>query len=183
MDMSLIKQDDCVAAVIDYQVKLLPQIHDHKKLCSETAMTIRGLKALNVPILVTQQYTKGMGETEQEIAEALEDYKPIEKKCFSCMGSEEFRNELEATGRHTVIILGIEAHICVLQTALELTENGYRVVLVTDCIGSREPVNKDMAVRRLTQAGCIPSTSEAVLYELMRTSENDAFKTILKLVK
>ncbi len=181
--MSLIDRDDCAALVIDHQVKLLPQIHDHEHLTHEIAKTVKGLRALDIPILVTQQYTKGMGETDPEVQAALGEFHPIEKTSFSCMANQDFRKALKALDRHTVIILGIEAHICVMQTALDLMRDGYRVVTVNDCIGSRASINKEVALRRLLHAGAVPSTSEMVLYELMRTSEDDAFKTILNLVK
>lgn len=178
-----IKRGDTAAIVIDIQEKLYPLISDNEKLTKNIVRLIKGLKTLNIPLIVTQQYTKGLGETISEIRDALGDFEHIEKQSFSCCGDTGFMNSFKKLGRNDVILMGIEAHVCVLQTTLDLLENGFRPVLVEDCIGSRNPNNKTFAVKRMDKAGAIISTYESILFELTEVSGTPEFKEISKLVK
>jgi len=165
------------------QEKLFPLIHEHELLAKNMSILIQGLKVLGVPMLVTQQYTKGLGGTINQISDAIGDYSHIEKMAFSCCGDEGFMTEFNKLDKKNVILAGIEAHVCVLQTTLDLLEAGYQPVVIEDCVFSRFPVNKKVAIERMRQAGAIISTFESILFELTEVSGTDLFKSIVKLVK
>ena len=175
--------EDTMALVIDYQEKLIPVIYNNEEIVNKTSILIKGLRELVVPIIVSQQYTKGLGNTISPIAEALGDFEPFDKKSFSLIGDEDINRAIKHTGRRNVIVCGVEAHICVLQTLLDLSEEGYNVYLVEDCIGSRKENDKVMACRRAENEGGYITTYEAVLYELTGGAGNPHFKAISKLTK
>lgn len=181
--MSLIKKEDAVLAVIDFQTKLMPAMADMKNLEETAEKLIKGIVILDIPVLVTQQYTKGLGTTTEKIGNALGEYTPIEKNTFSAMGTPEFVKELEKTGKKSVILIGIEAHICVQQTALQLLEAGYQVYVIEDCIDSRKVSDRLCSQQRMAAAGAVITTYEAVLYELMGGAKAEGFKAISAIVK
>jgi nicotinamidase-related amidase len=178
-----LKRNETAAIVIDVQEKLFPLIHEHDQLAKNMSILIQGLKILGIPLLVTQQYTKGLGETISTIKEAIGDYRHIEKMSFSCCGDEGFMSELKKLNKKNVILMGIESHVCVLQTALDLIAENFQPVLIEDCVSSRKPNDKRIAVKRIKQAGAIVSTYESILFELTEVSGTDLFKSIVKLVK
>ncbi|MFA5527014.1 MAG: hydrolase [Peptostreptococcales bacterium] len=178
-----IKREDCVLVAVDFQERLLPVIKGNEQLEDTVCKLIEGCKVFNVPILVTQQYTKGIGRTTEKIAKAIGDFDPIEKITFSACDEPEFCRLLEETGKKTVLLTGTEAHICVLQTGLDLLERGYKVYLVMDCIGSRDNNDKKYAGRRMSEAGAIGVTYESVLFELCHIAGTPEFKQISKIVK
>ncbi len=178
-----LKLNETAAIVIDVQEKLFPLIHEHDQLAKNMSILIQGLKILGIPLLVTQQYSKGLGETVSTIKEAIGDYHHIEKMTFSCCGDEGFMNELKKLNKKNVILMGIESHVCVLQTALDLIAENFQPVLIEDCVSSRKPNDKRIAVKRIKQAGAIVSTYESILFELTEISGTDLFKSIVKLVK
>jgi len=181
--MSLLDRNDTIFVAIDFQEKLMPVMSNLEKLEATAAKLARGMKELGIPAIVTQQYTKGIGETVPAIAEAIGAFEPVEKTSFSCLGCPDFVERLEAAGKKNVVVCGIEAHICVQQTVLELLERGYHVHLVVDCISSRDEMNKMWAISRMGEAGAQITTYEAVLYELLQNSKADGFKAISKIVK
>jgi len=183
MNGSIIKKDDALLVAIDFQEKLLPAIWEREKLEDSSAKLIKGCRVLGVPILVTQQYTKGLGPTTATVAEALGEYFPIEKQTFSAMREPDFVKALKESGKNTVIVTGIEAHICVQQTALDLIDAGYTVYGVVDCMSSRTKENKEYGQLRMTQAGVIFTGLESVLFDMLVDSNNENFKTISKIVK
>lgn len=178
-----IKAEDVLAIAVDYQTKLVPAIADREELVRKSVILINGLKEFDIPILVSQQYTKGLGETIPEIAEALGEYTPFDKKTFSLWMDPDIRRAIEESGKKTVVLCGTEAHICVLQTAIDLLENGYQVVYVENCVGSRKPEDKQAAIVRAQQEGARIVTYESLLYELLITSANPHFKAISNLIK
>lgn len=178
-----IKKENSIGVVIDIQSRLYPFIQGHEEITRNNRILIRGLQVLNVPIVVTQQYTKGLGETIPEIAEVLGEYQHIEKMAFSCCDEPRFNEELALASKMYVIVTGIEAHVCVMQTVNDLIGQGYIPVVVEDCIGSRKPNDKQMAVERMRQAGAIITTYESILFELLKYSGTPEFKEISKLVK
>lgn len=178
-----LKRNETAAVVIDVQERLFPLIHEHELLAKNMSILIQGLKVLGIPILVTQQYTKGLGGTIAQINEAIGDYKHIEKMAFSCCGDEGFMGELKKHNKKNVILMGIESHVCVLQTALDLIAENFQPVIIEDCVSSRKPNDKRIAVKRIKQAGAIVSTYESILFELTELSGTDLFKSIVKLVK
>ena len=179
-----ILKDDTIAVIVDIQEKLFPHIYDNEKLLSNCLKLISGLQVLEIPMIITEQYTKGLGFTLEGIKTTLgETYKPIEKMDFSCCGSTEFLNTIESFDKQNVILLGIESHVCVLQTALDLLENGFNPIVIQDCVSSRNINDKNVAINRMNQEGCIISTYESILLELCRKSGTDSFKKISKIIK
>lgn len=179
-----INREDAVLVAIDFQERLMPAMKNNKELEEKMVKLTKGCRVMGLPILTTQQYTKGLGETVAEIKEAMGDqFCPIEKTSFSAMGEPEFVKALEATGKKTVILTGIEAHVCVQQTGLDLLESGYRVFLVTDAVASRDNNDKKYAQRRISDAGATGTTYEAVLFELVGGAREEGFKQISAIVK
>lgn len=169
--------------IIDDQVRLLPSIYDAEKMLHNTEILIQGLKILNVPMVITQQYTKGLGMSDSSIYlhTGTEDY--LEKRTFSCWKDENIRHYIETSGCRQVILCGIETHICVLQTALDLVHAGYETVLVTDCTSSRKSSDKKTALQRMIQEGVTLTSYESLLFEMMETSLHPHFKEISALIK
>jgi len=178
-----IKKENTIGVVIDIQSRLYPFIQDYEEITRNNRILLQGLRVLGVPIVVTQQYTKGLGETIPEIAEVLGEYKHIEKMSFSCCDEPRFNEDLALASKMYVVVTGIEAHVCVMQTVNDLIGQGYIPVVVEDCIGSRKPNDKNMAVERMRQAGAIITTYESILFELLKYSGTPEFKEISKLVK
>ena len=180
-----IKRESSVAVMIDIQERLFPHMIEKDRLENNSIKLITGLKILNVPILFTQQYTKGLGETLASVKETLaeEVLGPIEKTAFSCCGSAPFMKQLKSRDRSIVLLFGIEAHVCVLQTALDLQESGYSPVVVEDCTSSRKLNDKDIALNRLTLEGIRTTTCESLLFELCESADSKEFKDISRIVK
>lgn len=183
MNNLTIERDDAVCVLIDLQEKLLPAMYEAAVTEQNNLKLLKGMKLLGIPTIVTQQYTKGIGETVPSVKELLGAFEHIEKKSFSCMGEPEFCRVLESFDKGTVILAGIEAHICVEQTALDLIKEGYKVALVTDCIQSRNPQNKERSIMRLAAAGAIITSCESVLYELLGSAAAPEFKAVSAIVK
>lgn len=178
-----ITPEDTLAICVDYQEKLMPAIFDGEAVLERAEILIKGLHALQVPVLVTQQYTKGLGKTVEPVHSALGEYVPFEKLTFGAYDDAGIKAAVDEYGRKTILVFGTETHICVLQTALGLREAGYHVVLVDDCCGSRKPTDRESAFRRAMSEGIAVCCSEAVLFELTAVAGTEVFKTISKLVK
>jgi nicotinamidase-related amidase len=181
-----IRRESAVLVVIDVQERLLPAIHESDALLKRLDVLARGCHTLGVPIVVTEQYVKGLGPTASPVKAMLDEtygYKPIEKMCFSSFGCGEFATQLEALGRKQVIVAGIEAHVCVYQTALDLLDGGYDVYVVTDAVSSRRTSDREAALARLAAEGAKVVSSEMVLFEMTVTSGTEEFKAISRLVK
>jgi nicotinamidase-related amidase len=178
-----ILKEKAVLLVIDFQERIFPAIHEHEQLAKKVPLLIKGLKILGIPVIVTEQYVKGLGPTIPEIAETIGGIERIEKVSFSCCDEPGFMMELASSGKEYVIIAGIESHVCVLQTVIDLQQNGYHPVVVEDCISSRNPNDKLIAMERMHKEGVIITSCEAILFELLRYSGGETFKAISKLVK
>ena len=175
--------EETVAVVVDIQQKFTDIIHKFDKILNSSRILLAGLNILEVPVIVTEQYPQGLGATVPEIKEYLKEYKPIEKLAFSCCGSAEFCTDLQATGKKTIIVFGIETHVCVLQTVVDLIEMGYQPGVVEDCVSSRNKIDRKIALKRMRQEGAILTSYESLLFELCRVAGTDKFKQISKLVK
>lgn len=175
--------EDTAAVFIDFQEKLVPVISDNAEIVRKSAILAQGLTELGVPYGVSQQYTKGLGETVSEVARVMESFQYMEKSTFSCFESEEIAAWIKAQGKKTILICGVEAHICVLQTVIDLLAADYRVFVVADCVGSRNPFDKEIGLERMKAEGAVLTTCEAVLFELTGGAKSPHFKTISKLVK
>ena len=183
MNIKRIKREDPILTAIDFQEKLLPAMFKADETEAAAARLAEGLNVMDIPRLVTTQYAKGLGKTVDSVAEALGDFEPIDKNTFSAWSNEEYRKALEGSGRKTVILMGIETHICVEQTALDLMEEGYTVFVPADCVQSRNPVNREISLRRMEEAGAVITCSESILYELMGSSKAAEFKAISAIIK
>ncbi len=178
-----ILKENTAGLVIDIQERLYPHIHDHEAVAKNTGILVEGLKVLGVPVLVTQQYTRGLGPTIQGLEDVIRNFPVIEKTAFSCCDEPEFIRVLAETHKQFILIAGIESHVCVLQTVIDLLERGYQPVVVEDCVSSRNPNDKSVSVRRMQREGAIITSYESLLFELCRFSGTDEFRSISKLVK
>lgn len=188
-----IKREDSIFVGIDYQEKIMPAMKNNEELEQTVIKLIKGCRILGVPVIVTQQYTRGLGETIPSVKQALTEslsetipeaaFEPIEKTSFSACGEPAFMEALEKSGKKTVIIGGIETHVCVQQTVIDLLEKGYTVFVVNDCVSSRSNNDKKYSQRRMGDSGAIGTTYESVLFELLGGAKDPAFKQISALVK
>jgi nicotinamidase-related amidase len=178
-----IHADTAVAVAVDYQERLIPAMHEPAELLRSSRILLAGLKELKVPVIISRQYPKGLGDTVPEIKEVTSEALPCEKMTFSCWGSEGFRNALQSVNRKNVILCGAEAHVCVLQTATDLLAAGYGVLYAADCTGSRKPYDKKTAVKRAEREGALIVTCEQILFELLESATAPAFKRISALLR
>ncbi|WP_157278730.1 hydrolase [Aliarcobacter butzleri] len=178
-----IRVEDALFCLVDVQERLFPHIGNKEILEKNILTLVKGLKVLNVPFIVNEQYKKGIGETIPSLKELVETYSSYEKTTFSCCQNNETMKAIRNTNKKVVIVAGIETHVCVLQTCIDLLENGFKVVLVTDCCSSRKENDTKFAIKRLIQAGVIPTTYESILFELTLDAKNPCFKEISSLVK
>ena len=175
--------NNTVALVIDIQEKLFPHIDNHDRMLRNSEILLAGLQVLGIPVIVTEQYPKGLGSTINEIRNLITDFHPIEKLSFSCCGEENFLKTVQGYGKRNIVILGIETHVCVLQTVMDLIERGYQPVIIEDCVSSRKPSDREIALKRMAREGVIITTYESILFELCEVAGTDQFKQISKLVK
>ncbi|MBK9390065.1 MAG: isochorismatase family protein [Bacteroidetes bacterium] len=180
--MRIIK-DGTAVVVIDIQERLLPHIFQWELTLQNCLKLIDGLQVLSVPMLVTQQYTKGLGNTEPSVVNKITGFSHIEKNTFSCCGEPLFMERFASLEKKYIILCGIETHVCVLQTCLDLIESGFIPVVVEDCVSSRKPNDKEIAIERMRQEGARITTLESILFELTQVSGTETFKSISKLVK
>ena len=179
-----LKKNEAILVVVDFQEKIVPAMREGASAVAEAVKLIKGFQALDCPILITQQYTQGLGETVAEIREAFAEFSHIEKSAFSIMGEQAFADALAQSGRKTVVLCGIEAHVCVMQSAFDMQAAGYNVFLATDAVSSRKERDEKPALKRMIQAGVVPTTVESALFELLdNDSKSDTFKTISKLIR
>lgn len=180
-----IQRENCQAIIIDVQEKLSPHIYRYNDILKKTLILIQGLQVLDIPILLNEQYPEGLGRTVPEIMAVLDTTKSktIEKVTFSACDNDETWNYLAQQNRISVLVFGVEAHVCVMQTVLDLLDNGMQPVVIADAIGSRSAYDRRQAIRRMRRAGAVITTTEAILFELCRSSKDPAFKAISQLVK
>ena len=180
-----LEADQCALIVIDIQQKLLPPIFQKEQLVRNAQLLVRAAGILEIPALVSTQYSKGLGDTVPEIASLLGDTQPVDKTLFSCFGSDVFASLLKRLPgqRNTLLLCGMESHICVMQTALAALREGYLVHVASDAVSSRTEWNWKIGLDRMRAAGAIISSTEMMIYELVRSSSSAAFKELLPHVK
>lgn len=178
-----ITKENTVGLIIDIQERLFPVMFEKEKLLNNCTTLLKGLEVIGIPLLTTQQYSKGLGETLPEIQAIVSNFTFTEKKVFSCCDEPRFINKLKESGVKNVIICGIEAHVCVLQTAVDLKDAGFVPVVVMDCVSSRTKRNIDMARERFRFEGIMMTSYESILFELTRTAGTAEFKAVSALVK
>jgi nicotinamidase-related amidase len=180
-----LEPNQCALIVIDIQEKLLPPIFRKEQLVRNAQLLIRLAAILNIPTLMSTQYSKGLGNTVPEIASMLPDVQPLEKTAFSCFGSDAFCAALKRVpgSRNTVLLCGMETHICVAQTALAALREGYLVHVAADAVSSRTELNWEIGLQRMRAAGAVISSTEMMIYEALRSSGTSEFKDMLKYLK
>jgi nicotinamidase-related amidase len=180
-----LEAEGCALIVVDIQDKLLPPIFQKEQLVPNSQLLIRAAGILNIPAIVSTQYAKGLGGTVPEIASLLPDTEAIDKNLFSCFGSDVFCTLLKRLpgNRNTLLLCGMESHICVMQTALAALRDGYLVHVASDAVASRTEWNWKIGLDRMRAAGAVISSTEMMIYELMRSSTTPAFKQLLPYLK
>jgi nicotinamidase-related amidase len=179
----MLDEKDCCLVVVDVQGKLAELMHDKDDLFKNIRILIQAARILEIPILWCQQVPAALGPTVKQVAELLVGFEPINKSSFSCFGCEEFNNKLEETGRRQVMLCGIEAHVCIYQTAVDLIERDYEVDVIADAVSSRTSANKDIGLDRIAADGAKISSVETALFEILKSADHPQFKQIAKLVK
>lgn len=177
--------ENCALVVVDIQEKLLPPIFNREQLVRNASLLIRLANILDIPVLVTTQYAKGLGATVSEITALLHDVQPIDKLEFGCFGKDAFCSAVKSLpgNRNTMLLCGMETHICVMQTALGALDQGYLVHVASDAVGSRAESNWKVGIDRMRDAGCVISSTEMMMYELLRKSGTPEFKELLQHLK
>jgi len=175
--------EDATLLIVDIQGNLAHLMYEKERLLQNAQKLIKGIQVLGVPILWAEQNPRGLGPTIPEIAALLPDLQPIPKMSFSCCRNERFMQALQALDRRQVLIAGIETHVCVYQTAVDLADLGYEVQVAADAVSSREPGNKEIGLQKMRDAGVSLTSVETALFELLKVAEGEQFREILKIVK
>ena len=179
----MITTEDTALVLIDVQGILVRIMHNKEALLDNLKKMVKGALILGLPILLTEQNPAGLGPTLREIAELLPGKKPVSKFDFSCCGCEQFMKELKAVNRQNILIVGVEAHVCVYQTAADLVNLNYDVQVVADAVDSRTLENKQIGLEKSKAAGAGITSTEIALFELLKIAKGDKFKEIIKIVK
>ena len=180
---NLLRKDDTLLVIVDIQTKLLNVIFDKEKLISSCGKLIQAAKILKIPMIMTEQYPKGMGPTEPEILKLLENVNSIEKLHFSCCGVEDFNKKIESFSKKQIVVTGIEAHVCVLQTVHDLLHQGYFVYVPYDATSSRKESDYKNALDRMRQKGAVIGSVESAIFELLEKAGTPVFKETSKIIK
>jgi nicotinamidase-related amidase len=175
--------ENCCLVIVDVQGKLALFMHEKEILLANIQVLIKAAKILNIPILWCQQAPQALGATLPQIADLLEDNEPIDKFCFSCCNNDLFNSKLEQLNKKQVILCGIETHVCIYQTAVQLKQSGYEPTVIADAVSSRTESNKTFALNKMQTMGTDISTTEMFLFELLKTAEHPGFRQIAKLIK
>ena len=179
----MLTQTDTAIIIVDVQDKLTAVIHNRELLVANLSKLVRGARALGLPIIWVEQVPDRMGPTIPELRELLAGSTPIPKRTFSCAGDPAFMKALQNTGRRTVLLAGIETHVCIAQTATDLADAGYQVCVVADAVSSRTPENRQIGLDIVRQGGGSITGVESLLFRLLGSADHPAFKEILRIVK
>ena len=180
---SLFTRENSTILLVDYQEKFAPVLSDNENTIKNIKLLLSGASIYKVPIFVSEQVPEKLGPTISYFSDCLKEAKFFSKKTMSCCGEESFVKELKSKGIKQIAVCGIEAHVCVLQTCLDLLYNGFQVHLVSDAITTRIPHNKPIAIEKIKNAGGIISSAEAVLFEIAYEAGTDEFKKLQQLFK
>lgn len=180
--LRILRREKSALLIIDIQERILGVMHNPDSVIGNALKLIKGCKILNVPIIYTEQYPKGLGETSAKLKEELIG-KAVQKMSFSCSGADGLFQNLIDADRQQVIVCGIESHVCVQQTVLDLLANGFQVDVAADAVSSRKEIDYDTALQRMRENGAEVTTTESVLFELLNVCGTDEFKAVSKLVK
>lgn len=177
----LMSANDTAVLVVDVQEKLLPAIDQRDRVLARSRLALKGAKILGLPILVTEQYPKGLGHTVSELNDLIPE--AVSKVCFSSCGEAKVLTQLGEWKTKNVLLVGIEAHVCVQQTAFDLLEEGYHVYIAADAVGSRSDEDKQWALRRMADKGIVITTAESAVFEWTEGADAPKFKEISQLIK
>jgi len=179
----LLKTEKTALLIIDIQERILPVINNNQIVVENTIKLIKGFNVLQLPIYFTEQYPKGLGPTHKAIADELDDLQPFDKMSFSCSGAGDLFGEFEKKNLSQIVVCGIESHVCVQQTVLDLIENGIQVNLAADAVSSRKEIDYKIALDRMRHQGAEVTTTESILFELLNVCGTPEFKAVSKIVK
>ncbi len=181
----ILRREDTLLVVVDMQEPFLRGIHDRERLVANVRLLIEAAAVMQVPVIPTVQYAERLGRVVPEVTQAFHDTScvPVDKMCFSCMGVEGFLDGLASFGRRQILLCGVETHICVSQTALDLAFQGYQVHVAADAVSSRSLEKHKLGMERMRDSAVLPCAAEAAVYELLREAGTPEFKAILTLVK
>ncbi len=179
----ILTKQNTALLIVDVQEKIVPVMYESQKFIANTIKLIKGCKVLGLPIFLTEQYPKGLGATIKEIKDELEDLTPIQKMSFSCAGSVELMAKLKKSEIKNIVLCGIESHVCISQTALDLSANGYNIILAADAVSSRRKFDYEIALSRMARNNIDVTLVESILFEMLNVCGTDDFKQISKIVK
>jgi nicotinamidase-related amidase len=180
----ILDKEKTALIVVDFQEAFRSPINDFAQIASRISIAVRGFQILNLPIIITEQYPKGLGRTTEEILFLMPpEFEFVEKSAFSSCGASAFMDKLRATGASQILLCGLETHVCVNQTAHDLLNENFAVHLLTDCVSSRFSQDKEAALKKMQASGVVSSSVEMALFELMRDSRHKQFKEIQNLIK
>ncbi|MHC1598071.1 MAG: hydrolase [Candidatus Methanofastidiosia archaeon] len=183
MMVKKLRRDDCVFVIIDVQERFMPVLDAPEEVVQNIVKLANGVAVLDIPTILTEQHPKGIGKTVPEIMDSLATYSYFEKDSFSCFKDEAFKKKIKSLGKRQLLVVGIEAHICVSKTVLDALEEGYDVFVVADAVTSRALSNKDIALERMKTAGAIIESTEGALFSFIELSNDEEFKMIHRIIK
>ncbi|MFO7654272.1 MAG: isochorismatase family protein [Candidatus Krumholzibacteriia bacterium] len=169
--------------LIDMQERFRDLIDDGPAVTAACSRLVRFCRQLEIPVLVTEHYSRGLGVTITELRQLFDPFQPIEKIAFSCCGSGEFNDALDRTGRDQIVLCGIEAHVCVYQTAFDLLRKGKQVAVAADAVTARSPVNRDLGLRRMSELGVQTMGVEMIMFEILRQAKTEEFQAVAPILK
>ena len=183
MKSELLDKDRSALVLVDFQERLFPNVYEHQRVLTRVSLLLTAAKLLQVPLVLTEQYPRGLGTTIDEIRNAFPEAQALEKMSFSCVAAPGFMDRLFSLKRDQIVLAGIEAHICVAQTALDLASRGESVFVVADATASRRPLDAQTALQRLERSGLTITTAEAVVFEWLRRAGTEEFKALQPMLK
>lgn len=176
--------ENSLLVIVDVQQKLMNVMSESEKCLAKVRLLANALTLMDVPVIVTEQYPKGLGATVDAVKEVLNENTPfVEKSAFSCCGADEFNRKVLENDRKNIILCGVESHVCVLQTAIALLSKGYNVTLAADAASSRNENDKDLALSYLRHSGVSVLSTESIIFALLKDSKHPAFKAVSALLK
>jgi nicotinamidase-related amidase len=179
----MLKPETTALLVIDIQGNLAQAMHERDSLYENLQKIIKGIQVMEIPIIVTEQIPEKLGPTIPEISSLFDEFSPIPKSSFSCCGDENIMKALKEVNRKQILITGIESHVCLYQTTMDLIDLGYEVHIVADCISSRTTENRSIGIERMREKGGILASTEMALFELLKVAEGEKFRKIVRVVK
>lgn len=178
MKSEMLDRNRSVLVLIDFQERLFPHVHEYESLLARIDLLLFAANLLHIPVVLTEQYPKGLGATIEPIRKLITNVHPLEKLTFSCAAAPDFKEWLTSFRRNQILLTGIETHICLAQTALDLASQGENVYVIADATSSRRPLDAQIALHRLDRSGLTITTAEAVVFEWLRRAGTEEFKAM-----